>query len=262
VLAGSQWHASRELMRVTTMSATDILAAAPDMATSLPRSGSTSIEGCIPEILAFATPYLLAKLERLGVCETRLESQALVQETKKYLVLSEMYPQVEIPMFSTRVDEAWHQFALFTKEYARFCARFAGRFIHHGPAEADSLDCERAALPQMTFEEYQTVYETVFGPISDLWFDERHIGPGTRLRAERWAMPFEAYVEQGQVVLARGGADAMVLCRASLVAQGALEFVTRHRIFYVRELPGPLGDADRVALCAPLVLCRVLSVAP
>jgi hypothetical protein len=31
------------------------------------------------------------------------------------------------------VDLGWHAFILYTAEYAAFCDRVAGRFIHHSP---------------------------------------------------------------------------------------------------------------------------------
>ncbi|GAA1619953.1 glycine-rich domain-containing protein [Actinoplanes couchii] len=34
---------------------------------------------------------------------------------------------------SDTVDIGWHTFILYTTEYAEFCARIAGRFIHHVP---------------------------------------------------------------------------------------------------------------------------------
>lgn len=41
-----------------------------------------------------------------------------------------------IAMPSQVIDVAWHEFILFTKEYAYFCNKALGRFIHHTPAEA------------------------------------------------------------------------------------------------------------------------------
>lgn len=35
---------------------------------------------------------------------------------------------------SRQVDAGWHAFILHTHEYAEFCERIAGRFIHHAPA--------------------------------------------------------------------------------------------------------------------------------
>lgn len=31
------------------------------------------------------------------------------------------------------VDIGWHTFILYTREYAAFCAKLAGHFIHHAP---------------------------------------------------------------------------------------------------------------------------------
>ncbi|MFF5171539.1 glycine-rich domain-containing protein [Micromonospora sp. NPDC000089] len=44
------------------------------------------------------------------------------------------------------VDLGWHAFLLHTREYADFCQRVAGRFIHHEP-EPDS-DEPRPAAPE------------------------------------------------------------------------------------------------------------------
>jgi hypothetical protein len=42
---------------------------------------------------------------------------------------------------SELVDIGWHTFILHTRDYANFCDRIAGRFLHHVPTE----DGERAA---------------------------------------------------------------------------------------------------------------------
>lgn len=38
------------------------------------------------------------------------------------------------------VDIGWHAFILYTSEYAGFCQRLAGRFIHHVPADDENLN--------------------------------------------------------------------------------------------------------------------------
>lgn len=38
---------------------------------------------------------------------------------------------------SAMVDIGWHTFLLHTADYADFCQRTAGRFIHHNPADSD-----------------------------------------------------------------------------------------------------------------------------
>ncbi|EOD63691.1 glycine-rich domain-containing protein [Amycolatopsis vancoresmycina] len=39
---------------------------------------------------------------------------------------------------SPTVDIGWHTFILFTRDYAAFCERWAGHFIHHSPIDDDS----------------------------------------------------------------------------------------------------------------------------
>jgi hypothetical protein len=41
-----------------------------------------------------------------------------------------------VAMPSQAVDDAWHEFILFTQQYRRFCAGAFGHFLHHTPAEA------------------------------------------------------------------------------------------------------------------------------
>lgn len=41
-------------------------------------------------------------------------------------------------MPSQVVDDAWHEFILFTRQYDQYCRKAFGRFLHHTPAEAMS----------------------------------------------------------------------------------------------------------------------------
>ncbi len=41
-----------------------------------------------------------------------------------------------VAMPSQAVDDAWHEFILFTRIYQDFCRKALGRFLHHTPAEA------------------------------------------------------------------------------------------------------------------------------
>lgn len=41
-----------------------------------------------------------------------------------------------VSMPSQVIDDAWHEFILSTRIYAKFCNKALGRFLHHTPAEA------------------------------------------------------------------------------------------------------------------------------
>ena len=43
------------------------------------------------------------------------------------------YAKYEVSMPSKVVDDAWHQFILFTGEYTRFCKEAFGDYFHHKP---------------------------------------------------------------------------------------------------------------------------------
>jgi len=43
-----------------------------------------------------------------------------------------------VAMPSQVVDDAWHEFILFTKNYNQFCNKGIGRFLHHTPTEVMS----------------------------------------------------------------------------------------------------------------------------
>ena len=60
-------------------------------------------------------------------------------------------------MMSVEVDRIWHQFILFTREYATFCEINFGCFLHHSPvvpgapeeiADKSFFDIYRAAYGQ------------------------------------------------------------------------------------------------------------------
>ncbi|MBD9450273.1 hypothetical protein IB244_01585 [Rhizobium sp. RHZ02] len=56
------------------------------------------------------------------------------------------------------VDELWHTFVIFTREYAAFCDAVAGRFLHHVPEVEGQMS-------ENTFEHYLAFlvdYEAVF----------------------------------------------------------------------------------------------------
>jgi hypothetical protein len=49
-----------------------------------------------------------------------------------------------------RIDGAWHCFILFTREYAEYCQRRFGRFIHHEPMESGDTDAYKRAYDEAT----------------------------------------------------------------------------------------------------------------
>lgn len=92
------------------------------------------------------------------------------KEMKRYLAIRAIYPNSRFPMAGGPVDELWHTFLLFTKEYASFCNEVAGSFIDHNPGPANPSESE-INLAKRDFEDFIEKYASVFGgqPPSGLW---------------------------------------------------------------------------------------------
>ncbi|WP_433935877.1 hypothetical protein AB3662_14255 [Sorangium cellulosum] len=205
-----------------------------------------------PDLFAYRAPFVIDKLLMNKTVATEREAEALFRELARYLWLVESDRTRAYPMFSLRVDEAWHQFALFTIEYADFCERFFGRFLHHAPSNAPVTHAVREA----TWDEFAAAYSALYGePPPEVWNDATSVCGPRRVIRDR---EVSVRLRDGKAELVDGDT---VLVRVDPWGEAALRFIARYGIFYVRELPG-LDLDDRVALCRALVASRTLRVAP
>jgi hypothetical protein len=79
---------------------------------------------------------LYSKVKRkypdIGPKEFQLVAKALDQYFLAYLESGQKF----VAMPSQAVDELWHEFILYTREYHQFCKNAFGSFMHHTPAIA------------------------------------------------------------------------------------------------------------------------------
>lgn len=52
-------------------------------------------------------------------------------ELKRYFILNSVMHNT--PMFSSKVDEIWHEMLMFTKQYESFSEKYLGKMLHHTP---------------------------------------------------------------------------------------------------------------------------------
>lgn len=212
-------------------------------------------DSALDDIFAFEAPYLIEKLIKNSIVDTTDEAEELFREVKRYLFLCDQDDYRVWNMYSLRVDEAWHQFILFTRQYIEFSERYFGRYVPHNPSNAPKVDTDRP-VEKTSFTQFCARYEELFGePLPDIWFDEKYVTLDRRLFT-RWAGPLTTRVD-GEMVELRN-ADGDVLFAVNDLALPALEFIARTGAFYVRELPGGLDDDEKVALATALVESRVL----
>ena len=85
-------------------------------------------------------PGLFEKLRKkhpqLSLKECQLIAQGLRQFFLAYLKSGRQF----VAMPSQGVDDLWHEFILYTKNYDQFCRKAFGRFLHHTPAIVLSAD--------------------------------------------------------------------------------------------------------------------------
>jgi hypothetical protein len=62
-----------------------------------------------------------------------VQAERIMDQTLVFLTACASNPGVRL-LPSAAIDPGWHVFILFTREYAEFCDRVAGWFIHHEPA--------------------------------------------------------------------------------------------------------------------------------
>ena len=81
-------------------------------------------------------PGLLLKLQRthpqIEAKDYALAAQALRQFFLAYLLSNKQ----NVAMPSRLADDLWHEFILYTRQYAEFCRLAFGSFFHHTPAAA------------------------------------------------------------------------------------------------------------------------------
>ncbi|GIL29043.1 glycine-rich domain-containing protein [Actinocatenispora comari] len=80
------------------------------------------------------SPALFGQLARRIVTEHGVDSRLAERIMTEALAFLYACAHSDRPLApSLMVDIGWHTFILYTRDYARFCRKIAGRFLHHVP---------------------------------------------------------------------------------------------------------------------------------
>jgi len=228
-------------------------------AMTIPVSNEVTTEAtpAAQDALAYQAPFLIEKLLKEKIADTSAEAEALFTEVKRFMVLTQTDNTVVWDMYSLHIDEGWHHFVLFTREYMEFCRRFFGRYIHHSPSNAPKSETGTDRQP-ISFDEFGKRYEQCFGsPPPDLWRDETSVTLHRRVFNDCAGLLTLRH-EGEDVELVNAAGD--VLLRSNELAHEALAYVARTPVFYVRELPASLTDEEKVELVATLMEFKMLRI--
>jgi hypothetical protein len=109
--------------------------------------------------------YSFAQVREKLLKEARLAPSIIdqaIEEFRKYLKLVALGHR-SIGMNSREVDEVWHTFILFTRDYMSFCDRVYGSYLHHQPSiPSQPLGSEPAQL-------FIEAYRQEFGEPPAIW---------------------------------------------------------------------------------------------
>jgi hypothetical protein len=146
----------------------------------------------LEEVLSYQNPDVVARFAvDYGVAVAQAEE--IFTELKRWLWLcAERKRELEagadffvVPLFNEAyaIDLMWHTFLLFTEDYAAFCARYFGFFVHHRPrpeSEREAWLAKVAADPEGARAErraslrrvYEYLYERLGPAILKKWCEE------------------------------------------------------------------------------------------
>lgn len=100
------------------------------------------------------------------------DMKIIEKEFKRYFILVGVKEpdQGSLGMYSRDVDNLWHMFILFTKEYTHFCNNTFGRYIHHIPRIKENETLEDRQKVRNNFKNFIQRYESFFGEdIHPIW---------------------------------------------------------------------------------------------
>lgn len=91
-------------------------------------------------------------------------AERIMNEALGFLQLCAREPDGKFSPSAT-VDIGWHVFVLYTKDYANFSQRVAGRFLHHEPTDDPGTDYSDGFIPKQTMQVMRK-----YGPVDEmLW---------------------------------------------------------------------------------------------
>lgn len=122
---------------------------------------------------------------------SREDAEQIFLETKKWVWLlacatqdrrmGQRVPRLVIDNYLIFIDEMWHNFILFTKDYQEFCDENFGFFIHHNPTPQNIKEALRKDLNSdqgldrilnIRKEQYSYIYDRLGGETLELWYGE------------------------------------------------------------------------------------------
>jgi hypothetical protein len=180
--------------------------------------------GTRDEALRYDNPDVIRRFRR-SFAVTQDEAEDIFEETKSWLWFAAhaQHGEAFINESMWVIDEMWHTFILFTVEYAAYCERHFGRFLHHGPITGE----DHPETPQMPLEGVENARSAQAERLRAQFLEiERLLGMETLLK---WQVDFRT----------RYSPEA---CRALAMAALAEDALAQARMEATKPTPPAVAD--------------------
>ena len=135
------------------------------------------------DLLDYKNPAVL-KLYVQNYPDNKLSAEHAFREALKYLWLckkhqfdldndpgnDELPPRVVMLRSMREVDEMWHEFILFTKDYSDFCQHYFGEYLHHLPNIFDNAPISMEEEDEEIAKLLPYIYDTLGEETMRIWF--------------------------------------------------------------------------------------------
>lgn len=100
-----------------------------------------------------------------GIASTYLDSG--IEHLKRYYALAAIEPKRDHAV-SQPVDPFWHAHILFSRDYASFCRKTFGRYLHHEPL--NTADSKAISHIREVYERTLASHALYFNEIDEAWW--------------------------------------------------------------------------------------------
>jgi hypothetical protein len=116
----------------------------------------------IQKVMEYPTPEQVVQkyIDKYDVTEAVAREHE--RELKRYLAMCLADPEAAYGMFGP-VDEFWHTWILFTREWWDFSRDVAGRYIHHRPTTREEKQLARSGETPSAYGRFLADYPGYFG---------------------------------------------------------------------------------------------------
>jgi hypothetical protein len=103
-------------------------------------------------------------MTRQGIAAQQAED--LLGEFRRFMIIAALEgPPLAIP--NAAVDDVWHEFLLFTRQYREFCTATVGEYVDHVPHSTAT------PVPESAMQRFLEYYTRYFGIVPEPWFCQR-----------------------------------------------------------------------------------------